>query len=164
MPESWRTWLDRWRFNWFPAYRGTGARVEYISADWLEVRVRVPLSWRTRNYVGTIFGGSMYGALDPIYMLMLIRALGPEFVVWDKAATIRFLRPGREPLRATFTVSPSVLEEIRREARRLGKLDRDFEVSLADRDGRVHAICTKTIYVRWMGEVHPGEARLSPMS
>jgi hypothetical protein len=31
-----------------------------------EVRVRVPLGWRTRNYVGTIFGGSMYGAVDPL--------------------------------------------------------------------------------------------------
>jgi len=60
------------------------------------VRIRLPLIWRTRNYVGTIFGGSLYGAVDPIYMIMLIKALGPDYIVWDKAATIRFLRPGRE--------------------------------------------------------------------
>ena len=81
----------RWGFNVFPAYRGTGARVTYISADWREVRVALPLSWRTRNYVGTIFGGSLYGAVDPMYMIMLIRILGPGYTVWDKAATIRFL-------------------------------------------------------------------------
>jgi hypothetical protein len=61
MPESWTTRLTRWRLNWFPAYRGTGARLTYISADWSEVHIRLPLSWRTRNYVGTIFGGSMCG-------------------------------------------------------------------------------------------------------
>lgn len=108
-PESWRTRLWRWVFNWFPAYRGTGARITSIAADWTEVRLRIRLSWRTRNYVGTIFGGSMYGAVDPIYMVMLIRRLGPRYVVWDKAATIRFKKPGRETLFATFRLEPDHL-------------------------------------------------------
>lgn len=156
MPESWQTRLARWRFNWFPAYRGTGARVEYIAPDWREIRIRVPLSWRTRNYVGTIFGGSLYGALDPFYMVMLIRALGPEYTVWDKAATIRFLRPGRDTLRAIFTLPDKQVESIRQEARARGKLDRDFEVSLRDREEVVHATCTKTVYVRWNGVMARG--------
>ncbi len=71
MPESIRTTLMRWGFNLFPAYRGTGGRITYIAADWREVRVTLPLNWRTGNYVGTIFGGSMYGAVDPLYMVML---------------------------------------------------------------------------------------------
>ena len=151
MGESLASRRARWAFNWFPAYRGTGAKIEYIAADWLEVRVRLPLSWRTRNYVGSIFGGSLYGAVDPVYMLMLIRALGPEYIVWDKAATIRFLRPGRTTLRATFRIAPNVLEQIRQETRERGKLDRDFEVALADAAGVVHATCIKTVYVRWKG-------------
>lgn len=77
MIESWQTRIARWTFNWFPAYRGTGAKITCIASDWFEVRVRLPLSSRTRNYVGTIFGGSMYGAVDPVYMIMLIKALGP---------------------------------------------------------------------------------------
>ena len=64
MPESWSSRLLRWKFNLFPAYRGTGARIAYIADDFHEVRLRLPLSWRTRNAVGTIFGGSMYGAVD----------------------------------------------------------------------------------------------------
>lgn len=85
--------MSRWGFNWFPAYRATGARIEYIAADWQEVRVRVPLNRRTRNYAGTIFGGSMYAAADPIYMVMLIKLLGPGYEVWDKAAAIRSAGP-----------------------------------------------------------------------
>ena len=58
MPESLKSRIFRWRFNWFPAYRGTGGRVTYIAEDFREVHVKIPLSWRTRNYVGTIYGGT----------------------------------------------------------------------------------------------------------
>jgi acyl-coenzyme A thioesterase PaaI-like protein len=94
MPESFQTRIDRLKFNIFPAYRGSGGRVTYIADDYREVRVKLPLSWRTRNYVGTIYGGSIYAAIDPIYMLMLVKNLGREYTVWDKAANIRFKSPG----------------------------------------------------------------------
>lgn len=151
MAESWASRRARWAFNWFPAYRGTGARVEYIADDWTEVRVRLPLSWRSRNYVGTIFGGSLYGAIDPMYMLMFMRLLGPEFVVWDKAANIRFLKPGRTTLRATFLLTREIVDEIRGELTQTGRLDRDFEVTLVDEAGVPHAAVTKTLYFRWKG-------------
>jgi acyl-coenzyme A thioesterase PaaI-like protein len=149
MAESWPSRLARWRLNLYPAYRGTGARVEYISADWHEVRVRLPLNWRTRNVVGTIFGGSLYASLDPMYMLMLMRILGPDFTVWDKAATIRFLRPGRGTLRATFRLGAELVADIRAEAIARGRLDRDLEVDLVNAAGEVCASCTQTLYVRW---------------
>jgi hypothetical protein len=148
VPESWQTRLNRYAFNWFPAYRGTGAWVTYIASDWSEVRVRVPLSWRTRNYVGTIFGGSLYGAVDPIYMLMLIRLLGPDYVVWDKAASIRFRRPGRGTLYATFRLGPGDLAAIRATVAEAGKAEPQFTVSLTDQSGEVHAICEKLLSIR----------------
>ena len=148
MPESLRTRLLRWGFNWFPAYRGTGARITHIARDWREIRVRLPLSLRTRNYVGTIFGGSMYGAVDPIYMVMLIRALGPGYVVWDKAASIRFRRPGRTTLYARFVLDDVELDAIRTALRTEPTVDRVYTVDLVDADGVVHATVEKTIHVR----------------
>jgi hypothetical protein len=145
--ESWRTRLSRWGFNLFPAYRGTGGRITSIRHDWSEIRIRLPLSWRTRNYVGTIYGGSMYGAVDPIYMVMLIHLLGPGYVVWDKAATIRFRRPGRTTLHATFRVEPATLDEIRRGLESAEKLERVFSIELLDDAGVVHATVEKTIHV-----------------
>ena len=113
MPESWSTRLERIGFNFFPAVFGTGATITYIASDYREVRVRLPLSWRTRNYVGTIFGGSMYAATDPIYMVMLYKLLGSKYIVWDKAATIRFRKPGRATLYAKFVVDTSETQAIR---------------------------------------------------
>ncbi len=148
MPESFASRRLRWGFNLFPAYRGTGARVTYIADDFREVRVRLPLSWRTRNYVGTLFGGSLYGAVDPFYMIMLIRILGPDYTVWDKAATIRFRRPGRTTLFARFVLEEEEIRMIRELAERSPSIDRIYKVDLADADGVVHASVEKTVYVR----------------
>src|SRR5260370_12810136 len=104
LPEPIANKMRCWSFNRFPCYRGTGGRLKYVAPDWSEVRIELPLSRRTRNYVGTIFGGSLYGSVDPIYMIMLIHRLGPEYIVWDKAPTIQFKKPGKETLRAPFVV------------------------------------------------------------
>lgn len=147
MPESLRTRLQRWGFNLFPAYRGTGARITHIASDWREVRVEVPLSWRTRNYVGTIFGGSMYGAVDPVYMLMLIKNLGSDYVVWDRAASIRFRAPGRSTLRARFRLDEEEVGAIRAALREARSVDRVYTVDLVSDEGEVHATVEKTLHV-----------------
>jgi acyl-coenzyme A thioesterase PaaI-like protein len=151
MAESWNTRLSRWGFNWFPAYRSTGARIEYIASDWREVRIRLPLNWRTRNYVGTIYGGSMYAAVDPIHMVMLIKLLGPGYEVWDKAADIRFRRPGRTTLRATFRVESTELEAIRTAVSQNGRTERRFTVDLTDESGEVCVRCEKLLSIRCRG-------------
>jgi len=148
MTESWKTRLRRWGFNFFPAYRGTGARITYIAADWREVRIRLPLSWRTRNYVGTIYGGSMYGAVDPIYMIMLIQLLGPDYVVWDKAASIRFKKPGKTTLTGRFMIDEAETDAIRAALIDQPAIDRVYPIDLVDRDGVVYASVEKTIYIR----------------
>ena len=152
MPESAKSRRFRWGFNFFPAYRGTGGRVTYIADDWHEVRIRIPLSWRTRNYVGTIYGGSMYGAVDPIYMLMLMKILGPDYVVWDKAAKIRFKRPGRTELYAVFKLCQDEIDEIIRLAESERSVDRVYQVELKDKDGVVHAEIEKTLYIAKKGQ------------
>jgi len=148
VPESLRTRLQRWGYNLHPTYRSTGAWITYVAGDWREVRLRLPLAWRTRNVVGTIFGGSMYAAVDPIYMIMLIENLGPGYVVWDKAASIRFRRPARRALHARFRLGGEELAAIRAATAGGEPVDRTYTVELATADGEVCAVVGKTIYVR----------------
>nr|WP_298607956.1 DUF4442 domain-containing protein [uncultured Spirosoma sp.] len=56
-------------------YFGTGGKILFWSSDWREVHVRLRRNIWTYNYVGTIFGGSMFSATDPFYMVMLLRIL-----------------------------------------------------------------------------------------
>lgn len=148
MDESFASRRMRWGFNFFPAFRGTGARVTYIAGDFREARVELPLSWRTRNYVGTIFGGSLYGSVDAMYMIMLIKILGPGYTVWDKAATIRFVKPGRSRLYARFLIEEEEIRTIIRLTETAPSVDRVYRVDLKDAAGVVHASVEKTIYIR----------------
>ncbi|MDN5698245.1 MAG: DUF4442 domain-containing protein [Rubrobacter sp.] len=150
--EALRAGMWRWGFNLFPAFRGTGARVDYIAPDLREVLVRIPLGWRTRNYVGTTFGGSMYAAVDPFYAIMLMQNLGSDFIVWDKAAAIRYRRPGRTTLYARFVLGEEELSGIREELAAggsdgRGSVDRVYQVDLTDASGEVHATVEKTLYI-----------------
>lgn len=148
MPESPTTWFFRRAFNLWPCYWGTGAKVTHIASDWSEVRVTLPASLWTRNYVGTIFGGSMYAAVDPFFMIMLMKRLGPGYLVWDRAATIRFRKPGRSRLFATFRLPPGEEAAIHAALERERSADRTYSVDLVDGEGTVHASVEKVIYVR----------------
>jgi Domain of unknown function (DUF4442) len=140
--------LRCWSFYLYGCYRGTGGRLTYIAPDWREVRLEIPLSWRTRNYVRTIFGGSLYGAVDPIYMLMLIRRLGHGFIVWDKSAAIQFKKPGRETLHAHFLVTDDELAAIRAALESQKSVDRTYTIDLVTASGAICATVEKTIYIR----------------
>jgi acyl-coenzyme A thioesterase PaaI-like protein len=158
--ESAETWAFRKGFNLWPCYWGTGARVTYIARDWREMRVELPLNLRTRNYVGTIFGGSLYGAVDPIYMLMLMKILGREYIVWDKAASIRFRRPGKSLLEARFVLSEEEIAAIRELTAREKSVDRVYTVEFKDREGNVCATIEKTVYIKRKGQQSsPGGSR-----
>lgn len=148
LPSAISNKLRCWSFYVFACYRGTGGRPSFIAEDWSEVRLSLPLSWRTRNYVGTIFGGSIYSAVDPIYMLMLIHRLGKDYIVWDKSASIQFKKPGRELLHARFIVDDEELAAIRAALETQRSIDRTYSIELKDSAGNVCATVEKLIYIR----------------
>ena len=148
LPSGISNKLRCWSFHVFACYRGTGGRPSFIAEDWSEMRLSLPLSWRTRNYVGTIFGGSIYSAVDPIYMLMLIHRLGKDYIVWDKSASIQFKKPGRESLHARFIVDDEELAAIRAALETQRSIDRAYSIELKDSAGNVCATVEKLIYIR----------------
>ena len=148
MPESFRTRLMRWRFNWHPAYRRSGGRIEYIDVTLREVRMRLPLNRGTRNLNGTIYGGSIYAAVDPIHAVMLVSLLGPaDYVCWTKEATVRFRRQARTDLSATFRLDASEVDAVRAEVERSGKVERRYPVEMFDRDGRLCVECDVLVHI-----------------
>ncbi|HET9791009.1 MAG TPA: DUF4442 domain-containing protein [Candidatus Angelobacter sp.] len=132
----------------YAPYLGAGVRVTHIADDFLTVHVEMPLRFYNRNYVGTHFGGSLYSMCDPFYMLMLINVLGPEYIVWDKSAAIRFKRPGRGTVKAVFEIPAAKVAEIKAAADSLGKVEPQFQVLVTDAEGLVVAEIDKLLYVR----------------
>jgi acyl-coenzyme A thioesterase PaaI-like protein len=133
--------------NFYPPYLGSGVRVK-SSPDLRAYDVRMKLRWWNRNYVGTHFGGSLYSMCDPFFMMILMESLGRGYIVWDKAATIRFRRPGKGTVRAVFQIPPERVEEIRAAADVNGKVEPVFTVNVTDEQGEVVAEIEKLLYVR----------------
>jgi len=145
--EKFKSKIRRLAFNLFPAIRGTGVWVSFISDDWREIQIRLPLSWRTRNYVGTIFGGSIYASTDPFYMLQLMHILGKKYVVWDKSAHIKFKKPIKKTVYARFLITDEILEEIKENVKNNNTYTIDLPVLVQDKEAVVYAEIIKTIYI-----------------
>ncbi|MBG6286511.1 MULTISPECIES: DUF4442 domain-containing protein [Pseudomonas] len=143
-----RARLLRFGLNLYPPYLGAGVRVRHISADFREVRVKMGLNLFNRNYVGTQFGGSLYSMTDPFFMLMLMENLGREYIVWDKAANIEFVSPGKGPVYAEFRIDQHLLDEIRAQTAGGEKYLPRLHAEVRDGEGTLVARVQKTLYVR----------------
>jgi acyl-coenzyme A thioesterase PaaI-like protein len=133
--------------NLWPPLLGAGIRVKRLDSDWKAVDVEMKLRPWNRNYVGTHYGGSLYSMADPFFMLMLIENLGRDYIVWDKAATIRFRKPGKGTVTAKFRLTDGVLDEIREALRTEKKIDRTFKVDLTSQEGTLVAEVEKVIHI-----------------
>lgn len=140
--------LLKYGFNLSPMYRRSTGRITFISEDLMTVKIKLPITYRNRNYVNTIFGGSMFSATDPIPMVQLINLLGPEYVVWDKSAEIFFKRPAKETLYAEFQYTLKELEKIKAQVSQQNELEIVKTTNLTNKDkSKVFCQVKKTIYI-----------------
>jgi len=142
-PRAFRTLINLW-----PPYLGAGIRVEHVSPDFRQIRVAMKLRWFNRNAVGTQFGGSLYSMTDPFLMLMFLANLEGEHVVWDKAAEIEFVRPGKGVVRAEFQITDQDLADLRQRTAGGEKYLPEFNVDVVDETGAVVARVKKQLYAR----------------
>jgi acyl-coenzyme A thioesterase PaaI-like protein len=134
--------------NLWPPFLFAGIRVLDIGADWRSARVALRLRWYNRNYVGTQFGGSLFAMTDPFWMILVMRGLGRDYIVWDKAGEIDFVAPGRETVYATFRVDDALLDEIRAATADGAKYLRWCETVVCTPGGEIVARVRKQLYVR----------------
>jgi acyl-coenzyme A thioesterase PaaI-like protein len=132
--------------NFYPPLLGAGIRSRTIDERTVEVEMK--LNVFNRNIVEVHFGGSLYAMCDPWFMLILMRLLGEEYIVWDKAASIQFKRPGRGTVKARFHIPKEREEQIRSEADQNTKIEPTFSVDVLDEQGQIIAQVEKLLYVR----------------
>lgn len=150
--RRWR-WMEnvfgfRTTINLFAPYRGAGVKVTAIASDFTSVDVELRARGSNRNYVGSHFGGSLYSMADPFYMFILIKNLGPDYIVWDKSASIDFVKPGYGTVKARFEISKERIEEIRAQVDAERKMDVHLDAEVKDSSGQIVAKIHKVVYVR----------------
>ncbi|MEM9088737.1 MAG: DUF4442 domain-containing protein [Cyanobacteria bacterium P01_F01_bin.53] len=134
--------------NFYGPYLGAGVRVRYISPDWKEIRVSMKLHFYNRNAVGTHFGGSLYSMVDPHVMLMLMHLLGEDYVVWDKAAKVEFVSPGKGTVSSKISIQEDELREIIYFTNSGEAYFPEFDIQVLNQEGGLVAKIRKTLYVR----------------
>lgn len=140
--------LFQYGFNLSPMYRRSTGRITQVSPDLYEVKIKLPLSYKNRNYVNSIFGGSMFSAVDPIPMVQLINILGDKYIVWDKSAQVYFKRPARTHLYATFTYTEEELTRIKQQIAELKEIEIQKNTLLTDKSGeQVYCEVRKIIFI-----------------
>jgi acyl-coenzyme A thioesterase PaaI-like protein len=147
--------LLRWGMNFWPPFRGAGIRVRHIADDWSEARVELRHGLLNRNFIGTAYGGSLFSMTDPFYALMLIHRLGDRYLVWDQAASIDFVAPGRGRVTALFSLHQAKVEEIKTQAAGGQKVQPQFDVEVKDESGALVARVRKILYVRLKPRYRP---------
>jgi hypothetical protein len=144
--ESRKSRTMRWGFNFWPCIWCTGGKVEFIAGDFRELHVSIKLNIRTRNKVGTVYGGSIYSSVDPYFMLMFMQILGKDYVVWDKAASVKFVRPIVDKVKCRFLITEELVEEVKQKVAEFGEYTFELPLKYEDDNGLVYAVFTKTVY------------------
>ena len=134
--------------NLWPPFLFSGISVREISKDYRHIKVRLKKKALTSNYVGTLFGGSLFAMTDPFYMVMIMKNLGTEYIVWDKRSEIEYVTPGKSTVYAEFNLGDEELDEIKSEVAASGKYLKWLDVEIKSADGTVVAIVKKQIYIR----------------
>ena len=128
-------------------YKNTGGKLIKVSDDLHYIKIQLLFNYKTRNYVGTIYGGHMYSSVDGIYVIQLIHILGDNYIVWDKSAKIKFKRPANKTLFADFKISDKLIEQIKNDIVKDKKKDYNLFVNLTDENGNIYAQVEKVIYI-----------------
>jgi acyl-coenzyme A thioesterase PaaI-like protein len=139
-----RRFLKLMRF--YPPYLGAGIVVREVEGECDAITTEMKLTPLNKNYMGTQFGGSLYAMCDPWFMFILIAKLGPEYVVWDKAASIDFIKPGKGTVRARFHISSETVAELKHQLDTVGKVLPVFETDVVDELGNIVARLKKTLH------------------
>lgn len=144
--------------NLWPPFVGAGIHVLAIAPDYRRVTVRLRLGLFNRNYFGTHYGGSLFSMTDPFYALMLLHNLPRGYRVWDKAARIEFLAPGRRDVFAHFVLDEARIAEVLAATAGGARYEPTWPVDVVDADGALVARVEKTLYIRRS----PPSDKLSP--
>lgn len=145
---KWSPRVLKFALNIYGPYLGAGIRITHIDPEWREMHVRMKLRWYNRNIMGTHFGGSLYAMVDPQMMLMLMNRLGKDYIVWDQAAEIEYVKPARGTVEAHLSLSDAQLDEIKRNAADGAAYRPSFDIAIRDLDGNVVSKVKKVLYVK----------------
>ncbi|QDU67830.1 DUF4442 domain-containing protein [Engelhardtia mirabilis] len=124
----------------YPPYLLGGVRMVAVATDLRGCRVRVRHGLLNRNLNGTVFGGTLYSAADPIYAVLFWQIFAREgraVRVWTRSASVRFRAPVTTSIEYDFHIDDDVVDRARSALDARGKFEQALHVAGVAPDGKV---------------------------
>ncbi len=142
----------KWLLRFYPPFLFQRIWVKNISPGYTGADVTIHKSFLNLNANRTIFGGTIFSAIDPIYPVLIdayIRSHGfKKTVAWLKSARIEYKKPGHRSLHFSVRLNEKEMESILHTIREEGKVIRTFSTDIFDKDGIHCATVHNEVYIR----------------
>lgn len=141
-----------WILRFYPPFLCQRIWVKKIHADFSQVDIKIFKSFLNINSNKTIFGGTMFSAVDPIHPILLDQLFQKngysKTVAWLKSAKISYLKPAKKNLNFSITLAATDIEEAFQSLAQQGRVIKTFEINIYDMDGTLCARSQNEVYIR----------------
>jgi len=141
---------DKRRFMLFLPFFLMRAKIKEHDENWSKVRIRLPLTWMSKNAAGNMFGGYQASLADPIPAIVCVKKF-PGYRVATKKLEIDFIRVGNSDLILHFDFNVEQEQKIRDELEEYGRATPCFDMVYKREDGKTCSIIKNTVAIRPLG-------------
>ncbi|MDM1049084.1 DUF4442 domain-containing protein [Sphingobacterium hotanense] len=142
----------KWALRIYPPFFFQRIWVKNILDNYLGADLKIFKSIFNINSNNTIFGGTIFSAIDPFYPILLDQYFKHQgilrTVAWLKTAHIEYRKPGRTSMQFSIRLDEEVLKEALETIQTHGKVVKTFATHVYDKKGTLCAVAHNEIYIR----------------
>ena len=142
----------KWGMRLYPPLFFQRIWVKKIHPDFMGADITIYKSLLNINANKSIFGGTIFSAIDPFYPVLLDQYFQhngiKRTVAWLKTAQIDYIKPARHQLRIQVRLDQSILTEALTHIQYEGKITRTFNTRIFDSQDTLCAVAHNEIYIR----------------
>lgn len=142
----------KWVLRTYPPFLFQRIWVKKIYDNFRGAEVKIYKSFLNINSNKTVFGGTIFSALDPMHSILLDQLFKQKglkkTVAWLKSAKIDYLKPGTTDLTYRIQLNEDEINEAFSIIKENGKVIKTFTTEVFDKNGVKCAVCQNEIYIR----------------
>jgi acyl-coenzyme A thioesterase PaaI-like protein len=142
----------KWLLRIYPPFLFQRIWVKKIHTDFQGVDVKIIKSIFNKNSNNTIFGGTIFSAVDPFYAILIDQRLQShgfkKTVAWLKSASIEYKKPGLTNLKFSIKITDEDFNECMDTLNSRGRIIKTFSVEIVNDQNEICAIAKNEIYIR----------------
>lgn len=156
----------KWVLRSYPPFFFQRIWIKNILEGFRGVDVKISKSFLNINTNRTVFGGTIFSALDPLYPILMDQIFKSKginkTVAWLKSAKIEYRKPGTTNLSFAIRLQEDEIDEALATIRTTGRVIKVFKTEVYDTAKTLIAVSYNEIYIRDLAFPVPARAVFVP--